>query len=223
MILKIITLTACVFHLLLPVSSPAAWFVLGLIALWALIAVSGLSLRLVLRRNLLVLVFVLTIAFFQLLTAVISGVSPDYEFVLITAARILLVYNVIMATVAWMGPAGFLRILEKAGSARIRIFLLLFARTIRMFLKLNRQIIYQLQSRFDTGGRNKYLIPRYYVQNLIAGELYSLQHYQAGVISRVHGDIKPLRRSTLNRRDILTAAAVTVLMIAGIAFRFPGR
>lgn len=223
MILKIITLTACVFHLLLPVSSPAAWFVLGLIALWALIAVSGLSLRLVLRRNLLVLVFVLTIAFFQLLTAVISGVSPDYEFVLITAARILLVYNVIMATVAWMGPAGFLRILEKAGSARIRIFLLLFARTVRMFLKLNRQIIYQLQSRFDTGGRNKYLIPRYYVQNLIAGELYSLQHYQAGVISRVHGDIKPLRRSTLNRRDILTAAAVTALMIAGIAFRFPGR
>ncbi len=223
MILKIITLTACVFHLLLPVSSPAAWFVLGLIALWALIAVSGLSLRLVLRRNLLVLVFVLTIAFFQLLTAVISGVSPDYEFVLITAARILLVYNVIMATVAWMGPAGFLRILEKAGSARIRIFLLLFARTVRMFLKLNRQIIYQLQSRFDTGGRNKYLIPRYYVQNLIAGEIYSLQHYQAGVISRVHGDIKPLRRSTLNRRDILTAAAVTALMIAGIAFRFPGR
>jgi len=222
MIFKIITLTACVFHLLLPVVSPAAWSILSLTALLALFAVSGLTLKMALRRNLLVFVFVLTIALFQLLTAVISGVSPDYQFFLITAARIFMMYNIIMASLEWMGPAGFLWILQKAGSMRIRIFLLLFARTVRMLMKLNRQIIYQLQSRFDTSGRKKYLIPRYYVQNLIAGELYSLQHYQSGVISRVHGDIQLLSRATLNRRDILTATSVTALMIAGIALRFRG-
>jgi len=222
MILKIITLATCILHLLLPVGSPAAWLVLGLAALSGLIALSGLTPASALKRNLLVAVMVLTIAFFQLLTAVISGVSPDYQFFLITAARIFMVYNIIMASLAWMGPDGFLWLLERSGSGRIRIFLLLFARTVRMLMKLNRQIIYQLQSRFDISGRKKYLIPRYYVQNLIAGELYSLQHYQSGVVSRVHGDFRLYRRSALSGREILTAAAVTALMTAGIALRFSG-
>ncbi|MBD3425129.1 MAG: hypothetical protein GF417_11900 [Candidatus Latescibacteria bacterium] len=222
MILKIITLTVCILHLLLPVGPAALWLALGLVALWALIAVSRIPLQLALRRNLLVAVFALTIVFFQLLTPVISGSYPDYRFVVITAARILLVFNIIMASLAWMGRDGFLWLLSRTAPGRLRLFLLLFARTAGIFQKLNRQIVYQLQSRFDTSGRKKYLIPRYYVQNLIAGELYSLHHYQSGVISRVHGELRLLSRHRLSARDILTAAAVMALMIAGIALRFPG-
>ena len=222
MILKIITLLACIVHLLLPAARTGLWLILSLIPLAALLAVSGLTAGRILRRNLLVLVFVLTIAFFQLLTAVVSGSSPDYEFILITAVRILFVYNIIMASVSWMGSAGFLWLLDRAGSERVRIFLLLFERTVRMFLKLNRQIIYQLQSRIDTGSSRKYLIPRYYIQNLIAGELYSLHHYQSGVISRVHGNIRVLKRSVMSRRDVAVAAFVLFLMILGIAARFLG-
>jgi len=220
MILKIITLLAFIVHLLLPAAGTGLWLVLSLLSLTAILAVSGLAPGQILRRNLLVLVFVLTIAFFQLLTAVISGTSPHYEFILITAARILLVYNIIMGSVAWMGQAGFLWLLQRAGSERIRIFLLLFERTVRMFLKLNRQIIYQLQSRIDIGSRKKYLIPRYYIQNLLAGELYSLHHYQAGVISRVTGKIRPLGRSTITRRGAAVAVSVLVFLALGLAARF---
>ncbi len=217
MILKIITLFTCLLHVLQPVNSLPVWMTLNIIALVILFNLAGLAPLQLLKRNIMVVSFGVMIIFFQVITAVISGMQLDYVFMFITLARILLIYNIIMASVTWMGRGGLLWLVKHVPSERIRLFLLLFARTVQMFMKLNRHIVFQLQSRIDTGSRKKFLVPRYYVQNLFAGEMYSLQHYQAGMMTRVHGPVRVLQMDTVSRGDMFGSFCIILLMMAGMA------
>ncbi len=217
MILKITTLFVCLLHVLLPVNSPVAWAILNGIAILVLFYISGLAPEELLKRNILVVSFAVMIMLFQVITAVISGMQLNYTFMGITLARILFIYNMIMASVTWMGRGGLLWLVKHVPSERVRLFLLLFTRTVQMFMKLNRHIVFQLQSRIDTGSRKKYLVPRYYVQNLFTGEMYSLQHYQAGMMTRVHGPVRVLHAATISRGDVTWSLCVILLMMAGMA------
>jgi hypothetical protein len=220
MILKVITLLLCLLHVVLPVGMIPLWFILNIAALSMVYILSELSFSQLIKRNILIVSFALMLAFFQVLSFVIDSKPVDYVFMGITFARIFFVYNMIMTSMAWMGKSGFLWLVHAVRSERIRLFLLLFTRTVHMFMKRNRHIIFQLQSRIDTGSRKKYLVPRYYVQNLVAGELYSLQHYQAGLITRVHGNISVLRPDTISGRHIPAALGIMLLMLSGITIVF---
>ncbi len=216
MILKLITLLLCLLHAVLPVDTIHVWIILNIAALSMLYILSEIRLGQLIKRNILIVSFAMMLAFFQVLSSVIDGSPVDLVFMGVTFARIFFVYNMIMTSMAWMGTSGFLWLVYAIRSERIRLFLLLFSRTVHMFMKRNRHIIFQLQSRIDTGSRKKYLVPRYYVQNLVAGELYSLQHYQSGLITRVHGNISVLRPDTISGRHIPAALCIMLLMVSGI-------
>ncbi|MFW5771223.1 MAG: hypothetical protein ACOCX9_07280 [Spirochaetota bacterium] len=216
MILKSITLMLCLLHVVLPVEVIPVWVILNIAALSMLFVVSELSIEQLIKRNILLVSFALMLAFFQVLSSAVDGNPVDYVFMGVTSARIFFVYNMIMTSMAWMGKSGFLWLVHTVKSERIRVFLLLFSRTVHMFIKRNRHIIFQLQSRIDTKSRKKFLVPRYYVQNLIAGEIYSLQHYQAGLITRVHGKISVLCPVTISKRHIPAAMVIMLLMLSGI-------
>lgn len=216
MILKFITLFACLLHVLLPVNSLPVWTTLNIIVLLILFNLSGLAPGQLVKKNAFVVSFAMMILLFQVITAVINGMQPDYTFIGITLARIVFIYNMIMSSVTWMGRSGLLWLVKYVPSERIRLFLLLFARTVQMFMKLNRHIVFQLQSRIDTGSRKRFLVPRYYLQNLFAGEMYSLQHYQAGMMTRVHGPVRVLHVDTASREDVIWSLSIILLMIAGI-------
>lgn len=220
MILKLITLLLCILHVVLPVGNIPLWLLLNIAAISILYILSELTFSQLIKRNILIVSFAVMLAFFQVVSSVIADKPVDHEFMGVTFARIFFVYNMIMTSMAWMGTSGFLWLVDTVKSERIRLFLLLFSRTVHMFLKRNRHIIFQLQSRIDTGSRKKYLVPRYYVQNLVAGELYSLQHYQAGLITRVHGNISVLRPDTITGRHIPAALCIMMLMVSGIIIVF---
>ncbi|HMB19692.1 MAG TPA: hypothetical protein VKQ10_01375, partial [Spirochaetota bacterium] len=213
-------LMLCLLHVVLPVGIIPLWMILNIAAISILYILSELTFSQLIKRNILIVSFALMLAFFQVVSSVIAGTPVDHEFMGVTFARIFFVYNMIMTSMAWMGKSGFLWLVHTVKSERIRLFLLLFSRTVHMFIKRNRHIIFQLQSRIDTGSRKKYLVPRYYVQNLVAGELYSLQHYQAGLITRVHGNISVLPPDTISRRHIPAALCIMLLMVSGIIIVF---
>jgi hypothetical protein len=222
MILKTVTMLACLAHLLAPADSAVLWLIVSLAGFLILLPLSRIPLRAVLRRNLLISIFAVTISLFQLLTSMAAGETPDYRFVTVTAVRIILSYNFVALSLSWIGTAGFLHLLALIRSERIRLFLLLFARTVQSLMKLSRMIVFQIQSRIGAGARKRLLIPRWYLQNLIAGELYSLHRFQTGLASRLQEEIPEPLHQPAGRADYAAATLLTAIMAAGITIRFMG-
>ncbi len=146
--------------------------------------------RTLLRKNYFIFAFAVIFSGFSVFSGILRG---GIEWTVITATfyKIILVYNIVYLFGIWMGKNGFLRILSVLPGRRIRLFLILFHRTVYSFMNKSKLVLFQVRSRLELTTRDRLIIARYYIQNLLLKELYSFHYYQAALHTRVHHDVLP--------------------------------
>lgn len=129
--------------------------------------------------------------------------------------------------IVWAGRPGGLSLLRAIPSQRIRIYLLVLSTTLARLMSGNALAVHALTARLGGVHRNGLTIARWYVQNLIARELYALHWYQAVMATRIPpGRRLPVPRMELDRSpaDAVLVGAIVILsgcVMAGRMGAFP--
>lgn len=125
---------------------------------------------------------VITIAIMQLITGIILS---QYNIVMIlqTAFRITCITVIVIGSRFFIGTNGFKAFINILPQT-LKLFLLIFARILYTLLRLNRMIVYQIQSRINLKSNDKYYIPKYYSIAFVSNQFYSLTNYKNGILSR---------------------------------------
>ena len=202
------------FYILVEPVSILTWGVVVLLSLGSVFLRTGMGAMLLLKRNIFILLFASIMTLFVLLSAGIEKRQVDPYTLLLFPVRIIAVYNAVMLTCEWLGREGFIFIVARIPSARVRLYLLLVFRSVKHFLVMNRYIIYQLKSRIDLRSRKRFLVPLYYVRTLIDRELYTYQMNQAALAMRVDRDIL-LHKGPMQRGGSELAHALLLCLILG--------
>ncbi|MCL2026779.1 MAG: hypothetical protein FWG92_08250, partial [Leptospirales bacterium] len=135
----------------------------------------------------------------------------------LTIFKIILIFNISIAASGWLGRGGFLFCLRVVPVQRVKLFLLLLSRSLGTFGRNAKAAATGAQLRIELTGKQKFLIPKYYVRSLIMKELYSFYHNQAALVSRLHGDnIITYARSKFAVKDLLLACVMICAAFAGI-------
>lgn|GEM_PF-2173181 len=138
------------------------------------------------KRNVFIIVFTIIFSSFALISGCLSD-KIEYAQIAGNAVKILLVFNIVYVGSLWAGKNGFLCLLNAMPFMRVKVFFLILHNMVLSFIKRSGLIRYQLTSRLDL-SRQKGLVARYYVQNLLMKELYSIHLNQASIITRLHSD-----------------------------------
>jgi len=138
------------------------------------------------RRNIFIIVFTIIFSSFALISGYLND-KIEYAQIAANAVKILLIFNIVYIGSLWSGKNGFLCLLNAMPLLRIKVFLLILHNMVLSFIKRSGLILYQLRSRLDL-SRQRGLVARYYVQNLLMKELYSIHLNQASIITRLHSD-----------------------------------
>ncbi len=141
------------------------------------------------RKNIIFMCFIIPLVLLQVLSgAVHDGVR--WERIVLISYKSIMIFNIVYLSGAWIGRRGMMDIVSMVPGQRVKLFLILFYRTAKTFLRTSRMVIFQVRSRMDITARTRLLLARYYVQNLLVKELYSYHFHQAALYTRLPGRIK---------------------------------
>ncbi|HDP81239.1 MAG TPA: hypothetical protein ENN21_10405 [Spirochaetes bacterium] len=170
-----------------------------------LFIITGSSPRSVLRGNLFIIVFAFVFMIFGLVSGLIEGVV-DYERIVRTSASILLIFNIMYSLKLWMGKNGTLSIINSMPSTRLKVYLMLMWTILAAMRRSVPRIVHQVRARVELSTANRWLIARYYIQNLISKELFIMRNLQVSAYLRFQNDI-----SLWTEREVLSVADIVVL------------
>lgn len=185
-------------------------------ALAAMFWCVSISVRQLLLRNSVIAAFAATFAGFAVVSGLISQ-TLDFRRIIEIVAKILLTFNCLYLGGLWLGREGLMRIVNAMPSERLRLYCVLFYRTAGIFVRAHGRILNQLRSRLDFTFRNRLLIARYYMQNLMFKELYAYHHYQSALYSRVHGT--PSLHVDARKPSLHDITAIVIIIAGFIAGR----
>jgi len=182
---------------------------------------SGYGMKHVLKRNIFIISFSLFFSVFVYLSAVIESTPFLWDDTLMTVLKIIFIYNTVLPGTGWIGTSGLIYFLNIFPSERIRLFLLLLYRSVKNFIFIHKDIIYSINSRIDLKSADKFLIPKYYLQNIITKDLYDYHLYQASLAVRIHSPVTGIsEKEKTSVRDNITAVVLLCLLAAGFAAGF---
>jgi hypothetical protein len=171
---------------------------------------NGATFKIILKRNIAILVFALFFLIFSSIPG-FSGESKAFIELCAVFFRIIIIYNIIFSGSLWIGRQGFFETIGGIMPLRIRLFLVLLNHSLAQFIKINSMIVYQLKSRLRLKGRNRILVARYYFQNLIIKELYSLHYNQAALAIRLNDNFEMyFERNGIRLSDILIILSIAI-------------
>lgn len=105
-----------------------------------------------------------------------------------------------------------LKLLASRAPFSAGLFFLVFARTLAIFARLNRMIVFQLQSRLNLKSSEKYYIPKYYITALLFNQFHAMHRYHNGVLSRSFAEIPEVELFTeISFRERTTIFAVIII------------
>ncbi|HSV95685.1 MAG TPA: hypothetical protein VLM75_01995 [Spirochaetota bacterium] len=168
----------------------------------------------------------LSAVFFMLMAAVSSLLRGDMVNMHVPelGARIVLIFNAIFLGGRWIGNAGVLRLVDSLPSERLRLFMLLIIKQAHSLLAANRVVINQLRCRLDMTKRDRLLVARFYVQNMVYGELRSYRHLQAALYTRLPERLWVYHRpETFGAMDALIAAVAILCAAAAVLAQWGGK
>ncbi len=204
----------------LAVSPLSPFLLVATLALFSLIALSSrLRPGRLMARNTLVFLFAFFFMTMAAISAIVRGQVPSYA-VAELGIRIVLVFNAVFLGGRWIGAFGLLRIIDAVPSERVRLFMILLIKRAHSLLAANRTVVDQLISRLDMTQKDRRVIARYYIQNMIFRELRSIRYLQAALYTRLPGTLCVYHRPAIFRgSDFLIATAA--LLCAAAAFLPP--
>ncbi|MCU0846218.1 MAG: hypothetical protein MUC76_15015 [Spirochaetes bacterium] len=205
----------------LPLSLPVIVATLLLFAL--IVYASRTRLAEMLVRNTLVGLFALFFISMAAISALLRGDMPTLH-VAELGGRIVLVFNAVYLGGRWIGQTGVIRLVDSLPSERLRLFLILIVKQAHSILAANRMVIDQLRSRLDMTKRDRLLIARFYVQNMVYGELRSYRHLQAALYTRLPGRLSIYHRPLVFKAaDALIGGAALVCAAAAFLSWWSGK
>jgi hypothetical protein len=211
-IAKLAAIAALVFHTLTPARNLWAWVSVSLFLMFILIWLSQTRLSALFFKN--VPMFFFTAVFFIFMFFSSESLTRDRTLVLF---KIALFFNVSLAASAWLGKGGLLFCVKIIRARRIKLFLLLLARSLAAFKRDARAAANQARLRLEPAGTRKLIIPKYYARNLVMKELYSFYHNQAALVSRMRGGAIPIyTQSAFNAKDMAAACAIIFFALLGV-------
>lgn len=138
----------------------------------------------VLKRNIVIVSFSIFFAGFAVISGYISG-DVRYKDPIVLALKIILVFNIVFGGMRWIGRNGYLYLLNRVPGMRLRLFFLLLGNNMLRMMRNNREIVRQIRSRVALTGKNRFIIARYYFQNMLFKELYSMRHSHGAMVLRL--------------------------------------
>ncbi len=217
----LIPLKITVILLLLLLSTGAfvrnpAGILLAIPALTPLVFLTRRRMKIYFKKSAIIIGFASAYVVFATLTRALQG-DLSMATILLTGLKIILVYWVVLFAGPWLGKNGIKGVVSMMPSLRLRLFLILFIRTVGSLVKSHTSIVNQLRSRMRPSYNSRLLIARYYVQNLIEKELYSYQFHQAAILTRITADpeiyVAPER---VRPAHLVTAASAAALYAISI-------
>lgn len=159
--------------------------------------------------------FMITIATIQILTGLFDG-NPDIPIILTTTFKIISVGCVLIGSRFFIGVSG-LKVVVNLVPQTVRLFLLIFMRTLYKLLQLNRMIVFQLQSRIDFKSSDKYYIPKYYSVAMLYNQFYAFDRYRNGILSRAFDTLpNMIFENNYRSYEILTLFVISAIMIINL-------
>jgi len=157
----------------------------------------------------------ITIAGIQLLTSLMVG-TLDMQTILITAFKIISVGCIVIGSRFFIGISG-LKVVINSVPQTVRLFILIFMRTLYKLLQLNKMIVFQLQSRIDFKSKDKYLIPKYYSVAMIYNQFYAFDRYRNGILSRAFDTLpKMVIEKKISSFEIITVSLISAIIIINV-------
>ncbi len=185
-LIKLISLFLLIAFTLFTSGSKPETFLIITGILLAIAAKLRLSLSGIAQRNVFILIFIIIFSSFALISGYLNSYI-DYGIIALTSVKILLIYNIVYIGGYWLGKNGFLYIVNSMPFFRLKLYLLFLYNILTSFIRRNQLIVYQLKSRLDLSKKKSY-IARYYIQNLIMKEMYTIHLNQAAIITRINSD-----------------------------------
>ncbi|HON78647.1 MAG TPA: hypothetical protein PK544_09175 [Spirochaetota bacterium] len=128
--------------------------------------------------------FSIMFAAFSLVSGYIIGDVRVHDSIIL-ALKIILIFNIFLGGMQWIGTGGYMYLLNRIPSVRVRLFFLLLGNNMLRIMRNNREIVRQIRSRITLTGKNRLIIARYYFQNMLFKELYSMQHSHGALVLRL--------------------------------------
>lgn len=165
------------------------------------------------RHSLLIIIpLIATIAIMQLVTGIIIS-QCNIAMMLRTAFRIACITVIVIGSRFFIGTSGFKALINILPQT-LKLFLLMFARILYTLLRLNRMIVYQIQSRINLKSNAKYYIPKYYSIAFVSNQFYSLANYRNGILSRTIESIPDIIiHSSQSRWEYISITLIMVLLL----------
>ena len=210
-LMKLISLACLIFIALRSRETGIASLLLASIILFRFIEFSFFEWA---KKNLLIFMFTAFFCGLALVSGMFRG-EIEYSVIALDAMRILLMFNLLYAGVRWIGREGGYRIIAAMPSLRVRMFFVLFGRNFVSIARAHRSILDHLRSRLDFRWKNRILIARYYLQNIIEKEMYAYRYHQAVLVARLSQEPPlVLEPETFKAVELFPVMAVTALSAA---------
>ena len=161
---------------------------------------------------------VITIAVMQLLTGLMNE-QLDFVIISMTAFKIVCITIIIIGSRFFIGSDGFKAFINILPHS-LKLFFLIFIRMLYTLLKLNRMIVFQIQSRIDLKTKDKYYIPKYYSIAFFSNQFYALAHYRNGILSRTISTIPNLiihNKHSIN--EYISSGVIIILLIVNCIYQ----
>ncbi|HQP48194.1 MAG TPA: hypothetical protein PKX12_05645 [Spirochaetota bacterium] len=173
----------------------------------------------VMKRNIFILSFSIVFAGFSFVSGYIDGIARLNDSVIL-AVKIVFVFNILLGGMRWIGGSGYLYLLNRVPGIRLRLFFLLLGNNLVRMARNNREIVRQIRSRMAVTGRNRLVLARYYFQNMLFRELYSMGHSHGAMVLRLGESLRcyeyPVRSSAA---DYILLFFITLHLAAGVVMQ----
>ncbi|HOR95108.1 MAG TPA: hypothetical protein PLH80_07880 [Spirochaetota bacterium] len=161
---------------------------------------------------------VMTIVIMQLITGIIRD-SIHYYIIALTAYKIVCISIIIIGARFFIGHNGLKAFINLFPST-LRLFFLIFTRTLYTLMQHNRMIVFQLQSRINVKSKEKYYIPKYYSVAFLYNQFYAMSHFRNGILSRAITSLPVMKLAdTTTIANYITVGIILLLIIINGIFQ----
>ncbi len=180
--------------------------------------VSGISLKVFVKRNLLLLVPAGVFFLIMAVSSATGNTAPDFCLMAQVTAKIFCVFTGVLSAAGWLGINGFSAVTELMPSGTFRLYIILVCREFALLKKDFLQIRGALLSRIGSG---KLFFIKHLIRSFILLEISSFSAKQAVMTVRTCSGILPESlQETVKFRDAAAAMSVSALSAAGLIMRY---
>ena len=209
---KLAALVLLLFHTFIPVQNLQLYAGVSVFLVLIIIYSGKMPLALLFFKN--IPIFFFTAVFFVFMFFPAMNIAADN---LLTLFKIIFIFNISLAASAWLGRTGFIFCLMLVPFKRIKLFLILLSRSLGDFKRNTKAAVTGVRLRIELTGKQKLLVPKYYMRSLIMKELYSFYHSQAALVSRLRSDnIAIYGQNTFVIKDMRLACIMACVALADI-------